>query len=87
MLKPLISLATFKAIRKQGGTPYAFYWSLSKAGIHDAAIDRFFDGAVAHFGFRTLEQTKSKNLYDLIDGWLTGYTTPLNTSKKSKSKT
>ena len=86
-MKPLISLHAFKNLRRKGGTPYSFYYSLSKAGLADDVIDNVFDSAVAHFGFRVLEKAKSSDLYDLLDGFIVGYTEPLPTLKKAKATT
>ena len=89
MLNPLISLHTFKAIRKEQGTPYAFFQTLMKAGFTDSTIERLWDGSVAHYSFRMLEKAKSKEIYDLLAGFYEGYTTPLPTMKavKTSSKT
>ena len=85
MLNPLISLHTFKEIRKELGTPYAFFQTLMKAGFTDSTIERLWDGAVAHYSFRVLEKTKSKNIYDLLAAFYEGYTTPLPTTKEVKT--
>ena len=69
----LPSLHTFKQARKNYGTIGSIYWFLSCAEIREDCVDHAVDGFSTELGVRVLEQAKSKELYQLLDGYALAY--------------
>ena len=65
-----ISLATFKQTRKEVGSVMALVKGLMYSNIPDENGDRFIDAVLCDLGMRKLEKMKTKNLYDILDGYL-----------------
>jgi hypothetical protein len=66
----IISLDTFKQLRKDEGSWSAAYTMLIKAGIPEQSIEHFIDSVAVDLGRRQVEKLKSKHLYQILDGYL-----------------
>jgi hypothetical protein len=66
----LPTIKTFKSVRKEQGTVWAMCAFLSAGGLCEHRVERAMDGIVADLGLRALEQMKSKDVYDLCDGFI-----------------
>ena len=63
-------LKQFKASRKAGGTIYALYVLMSHSGVQEHRADQFVDAVSADLGIRQMERMKSKDLFDMVDGFV-----------------
>ena len=69
----IISLNSFKAARKHYGSIGALYFMLSKAEVCEQCADHLVDGVSSDLGSRAIEKMKTKDLYDIVDGFLLVY--------------
>ena len=63
-------LKRFKESRKFGGTIYALLVLLSHSGVQEHRADQFVDAVSADLGVRQLEKMKTKDLYEMVDGFV-----------------
>ena len=70
MTMEIVSLATFKEVRNQAGTPTAVYYMLNNAGLDEERIESFCTDLMEDLGGRFIEKMKAKDLYAYIDGYL-----------------
>ena len=63
------SKTTFKRNRKTFGSVLALVHALIHSGVEAEQGDHFIDSILADLGYRKLEKMKTKNLYDIYDGY------------------
>ena len=63
------SKATFKSNRKTYGSVLALVHALIYSGVKAEQGDHFIDSVLTDLGYRTIEKMKTKNLYDIYDGY------------------
>jgi hypothetical protein len=68
----IITLKKFKSIRKTFGTVYGMCSMLESGGLTEHQVERAVDAIVADLGLGKLERMKSKDTYDICDGFLVG---------------
>ena len=66
----ILTLKTFKEVRKETGTWNAVLTMLCHAGLQDELIEHLMDGFAVELGPRNAEKIKTKDLYDFLDGAL-----------------
>ena len=73
MTMNIISLDSFKAARKYYGSIGSMYFMISRAEVCEQHADHLVDGISSDLGTRVIEKMKSKDLYDIVDGFLLAY--------------
>jgi hypothetical protein len=76
----LQSIATFKETRNKSGTYFALFSFLATANICEKHSTHFVDGICSTLGQRNVEKAKSKELYEMLEGFVVGLNVPLNFS-------
>jgi hypothetical protein len=66
----ILSLKTFKSIRKKYGTVNGMCCMLESGGLCEHQVERAMDAIVADIGLGKLERMKAKDTYDLCDGFI-----------------